>query len=91
MNRVEKISVSLTGELAEMVREAVADGSYASSSEVIRDALRTWRQGRLEYQQAVTRVREMLDEGAASGFKDPMPIEEFKAEARRRLTARGKG
>ncbi len=38
-----KISVSLTDEHARLLNEAVASGDYASSSEVIREALRDWR------------------------------------------------
>jgi putative addiction module CopG family antidote len=40
-----KISISLTDEHARLLNEAVASGDYASSSEVIREALREWRQG----------------------------------------------
>ncbi|MGI4959575.1 MAG: ribbon-helix-helix domain-containing protein [Janthinobacterium lividum] len=35
--------MSLPAEMAAMVRGAVDDGDYASSSEVIRDALRDWK------------------------------------------------
>jgi antitoxin ParD1/3/4 len=88
-HKVEKISVSLTGELADLVREAVEEGGYASSSEVIRDALRTWQRSRLAYAESVQRVRELWDEGIASGFRERMPLDDFKQEARRRMTARG--
>ena len=40
MAKVEKISISLTGELADVVRGAVNSGRYASTSEVIRAAIR---------------------------------------------------
>jgi len=43
MTNVKKLSVSLSSDLAEMVREAVAGGGYTSSSEVIREALRDWK------------------------------------------------
>ena len=43
----EKISVSLTDEHAHLLREAVESGDYASSSEVIREALREWKTRRL--------------------------------------------
>lgn len=42
MGTAEKISVVLPPEVAAIVRGAVATGEYASSSEVIRDALRDW-------------------------------------------------
>lgn len=38
----EKISIALPQEMVQTVRAAVATGEYASSSEVIRDALRDW-------------------------------------------------
>ncbi|WP_228014663.1 ribbon-helix-helix domain-containing protein [Fortiea sp. LEGE XX443] len=47
MPNVEKISVALTPEMAALVRNAVESGEYASSSEVIREALREWKQKRL--------------------------------------------
>ncbi len=43
MANVERLSVSLSEDLAEMVRSAVSGGGYTSSSEVIREALRDWR------------------------------------------------
>ncbi len=39
---VEKISVALPSEMVSILLSAVATGEYASSSEVIRDALRDW-------------------------------------------------
>lgn len=43
MGKVEKISIALTDEMLASVKEAVASGDYASSSEVIRHALRDWK------------------------------------------------
>ena len=40
MSAVEKLSIALTPEQATLVRQVVESGEYASSSEVIRDALR---------------------------------------------------
>jgi antitoxin ParD1/3/4 len=42
MASIEKISVALPKEIVSAVREAVDNGDYASSSEVIREALRDW-------------------------------------------------
>jgi antitoxin ParD1/3/4 len=46
MSTVEKLSIALAPEMAEAVRSAVNAGVYASTSEVIREALRDWRQKR---------------------------------------------
>lgn len=46
MPNVEKISIALPTEMVAVVRRAVETGEYASSSEVVRDALRDWTQKR---------------------------------------------
>jgi antitoxin ParD1/3/4 len=38
----EKMNITLTPELAAMINEAVATGDYASTSEVVREALHDW-------------------------------------------------
>ena len=43
MAAVEKLSIALTSELTADIRQAVSTGEYASTSEVIRDALRAWK------------------------------------------------
>lgn len=40
MPNVEKMSIALTPEMAALVREAVETGEYATSSEMVREALR---------------------------------------------------
>ncbi len=42
MATAEKISIALPPEMAAIIRGAVAAGECASSSKVIRDALREW-------------------------------------------------
>jgi antitoxin ParD1/3/4 len=41
MRSTQQLSITLTNEMAEMVRAKVESGEYASESEVIRDGLRT--------------------------------------------------
>lgn len=60
----EKISIALPTEMVAIVRGAVATGEYASSSEVIRDALRDWtskrnlrQKGSVELRQISVRLR----------------------------------
>ena len=43
---VQKISIALPPAMVDLVRNAVDRGEYASSSEVIREALRDWHQKR---------------------------------------------
>ena len=43
MATVEKVSIALPTDMLTMVRKAVRTGDYASSSEVVREALREWK------------------------------------------------
>ncbi|MGQ0593978.1 MAG: ribbon-helix-helix protein, CopG family [Gammaproteobacteria bacterium] len=45
MSNVERITITLTADMAAAVRAAVS-GGYASSSEIVREALRDWRHRR---------------------------------------------
>jgi antitoxin ParD1/3/4 len=47
MPTVEKISIALPSEMVATVRQAVNAGEYASSSEVVREALREWTDKRV--------------------------------------------
>jgi antitoxin ParD1/3/4 len=67
MPNVEKISVALTSEMAAFVRDAVESGEYASSSEVIREALRDWKQKRLLQLHKIDELRRLWQEGIDSG------------------------
>lgn len=76
--RVEKISIALTQDMAAMVRQAVDSGEYASSSEVVRDALRDWKakraqagaQAGAQADAKITELRRLIAEGHASGVAD---------------------
>ena len=75
MSDVERMTVTLTPEMAALVRGAVSTGDYASSSEIIREALRDWKVKRLEQAKALAEMRafiagglEDLDKGQVSAF-----------------------
>ncbi|GGO38182.1 hypothetical protein GCM10010991_35070 [Gemmobacter aquaticus] len=75
-----KISISITDEHAALLQEAVGSGAYASSSEVVREALREWRARRI--------VGELWDEGVASGRAEAgTTMTDIKREARNRRSA----
>jgi antitoxin ParD1/3/4 len=59
MSTVEKISIALPPEMVRIVRQAVETGEYASSSEVVRDALRDWTQKRSLRQQGIDELRQV--------------------------------
>ncbi len=63
MANVERLSVSLSEDLAEMVRGAVSGGGYTSSSEVVREALRDWRLKQALREAGVERLRKEWAQG----------------------------
>lgn len=67
MPNVEKISIALPSEMISGIRAAVESGEYATTSEVVRDALRDWRQKRRLEGLEVNELRSLLNEGAVSG------------------------
>jgi antitoxin ParD1/3/4 len=85
MANVEKVSVALTPEMLALVREAVESGEYASSSEVMREALRDWKRRRALERKEVEELRRLWEEGLKSGPGRLADMAAIKAEARRRL------
>ena len=71
MSTVEKISIALPPEMVAVVRSAVDTGEYASSSEVVRDALRDWTQKRSLRQQGIEELRQVWQQA----IKDKTPGE----------------
>lgn len=62
MASIEKISIALPPEMVAQLRQAVATGEYASSSEVVRDALRAWKNKRDLEQQGVAELHRLVQE-----------------------------
>jgi antitoxin ParD1/3/4 len=87
MANVEKVSIALTPEMLAVVREAVASGEYASSSEVVREALRDWKRRRTLEQKDIEELRRLWADGLESGPGRFTDMVEVRAEARRRLEA----
>lgn len=50
MAETTRITLTLSADLAELLRDAVASGDYANRGEVVRDALRQWRDKRIDAQ-----------------------------------------
>jgi antitoxin ParD1/3/4 len=69
MRPAEKLSITLPAEMARMVREKVEGGAYASNSEVIREALRTWQEREAMKAQRLDEIRERI----AESVNDPRP------------------
>jgi antitoxin ParD1/3/4 len=87
MPAAEKISITMTSEQLRAVRESVAAGEYASTSEVLRDAVRLWQRQRQEDAERLegirARIRRSLDDPRPSLTLEQVDaqLEELFAEA----------
>lgn len=86
MANVEKISISMTPQQADLLRDAVSSGAYASSSEVIREAMRDWSAKWETRKGDIERLRQLWDEGKASGQPVAADFKALRDEARQELS-----
>ena len=83
------IEVEIESALADVVRQAVASGDYASSDDVVAAALRDWLEKRQRRASAIKKLQDAWDEGVASGIAPHRrTAEEIIADGRRKLAAR---
>jgi antitoxin ParD1/3/4 len=78
MKPAEKLSITLPADMARMVREKVEGGAYASNSEVIREALRTWQEREAMKARHLDEVRQKI----AESVDDPRPSRTAKEVGR---------
>ncbi len=88
MSSVRTMTVSLSPQQATRIEDAVATGSYASNSEVVREALRLWEQREEVRAAELAKLKQAYAEGIASGpgraTKAAALLKGFKAKAARR-------
>ena len=65
LSAIERLTVTLPAEMAAMLKSAVQGGDYASSSEVVREALRDWKMKKALQNRALDELREDIDIGLA--------------------------
>lgn len=82
MSEVQKLSIALTSEQVNALKAAVATGEYATTSEILREAVRDWQHKRGMRSEDVERLRLLWDEGKASGKPSPIDFEKAKSEAK---------
>ena len=87
MSDIHKVSVALTGEQFAALRAAVEAGEYATTSEIVREAIRDSQFKRELRKEDLKRLRQLWNEGIASGPAKPLDFAELRREARQRLTA----
>lgn len=82
------MNISLTDELAKFINAQVASGRYASSSEVVREALRLMERFDQAEAEKLHGLQNAWREGIDSGDAGEIDFAELKQEARRRLAAK---
>lgn len=86
MSNIERLTVSVSSDMAAILRDSVNDGVYASTSEIVREALRDWTRKRDQEQHDLEALRALVREGDASG--PGIPASEVFDEVRRLLVER---
>jgi antitoxin ParD1/3/4 len=63
MAEIERLTITLPSDMAAVVKSAVEGGDYASSSEVVREALRDWKMKRALQLQELASLKADIDRG----------------------------
>lgn len=63
MADIERLTITLPSDMAAVVKDAVGKGDYASSSEVVREALRDWKMKRALQLQELAALKADIDKG----------------------------
>lgn len=79
MDQPKSITVAVSEEMAERLDAAVDSGEYATTGEVVREALRDWADQQERRERAARELRTMLEQAARGPSRDG---EEVIAELR---------
>jgi antitoxin ParD1/3/4 len=69
MANTEKLSITLPPEMVTAIKARVDTGAYASTSEILREAMRLWLRQEEEYEQRISSIRARVQQS----FDDPRP------------------
>jgi antitoxin ParD1/3/4 len=70
MAKLERITITMPEEMAAKMRAAVESGEYATTSEIVREALRDWNELQERRQIKLERLRALIQEGLESESLD---------------------
>jgi antitoxin ParD1/3/4 len=82
VDMAEKLSITLPPEMVRTIKDKVESGGYASTSEVIREAIRVWQRHEEEYEERLAAIRARVQRSLSDARPD-VPL----AEAFDRLAA----
>lgn len=91
MSSIERLTVTMPADMAAIVKAAVEGGDYASTSEVVREALRDWKTKRAIQLQELTALKSDIDKGladVAAGRVKNFDAKQIIARGRKLLASR---
>jgi len=65
--KAERITITLPPDMLTSIKKEVRSGSYGSTSELIREAMRMWQKREEEYKARISLIRERLAHSEQSG------------------------
>lgn len=89
MTAAEKISITLTPEMNRLIKQRVEAGDFASSSELIREALRVWQKREEEHSERLAAIRARL-QNSLDDPRPPVSLDEARTDFRRHVATRAK-
>ena len=72
--KAERITITLPRDMLSSIKQKVRSGSYGSTSELIREAMRLWQKKEEEHEVRLALIRNRLEKSKNNG--EPVPIEE---------------
>lgn len=65
MSSIERMTITMPADMAAVIKAAVDEGDYASTSEVVREAVREWKLRRAVQSQELAALKVDIDKGLA--------------------------
>ncbi len=85
MSNIERMTITMPSDMAAIVKAAVEGGDYASTSEVVREALREWKLKRAVQEQEFAALKADIDKGLAD-----VAASRVRAFDKKKIIARGR-
>ncbi|MBO9517052.1 MAG: transcriptional regulator [Porphyrobacter sp.] len=83
MGKLERVTVTVPGEMGAKLRAAVESGEYATTSDIVLEALSGWEKLQERRQAELMQMKAQIDEGLKSPLLDgPTALAELRAKYR---------
>ncbi len=71
--KAKRITITLPPDMLASIKLKVSSGSYGSTSELIREAMRLWQKKEEEHEVRISLIRNRLEQSMKSG--EPVPLD----------------